>query len=128
MSEVGDQQSMRNIAFLIIATLIMSPAVGRTPAKVGHQVMVNKATLGCPKLSDMRCVLELSAVQQDEEATSKFAERQGCRQILAGSIGLIEKSGRPSIIVDCMRPRASHHCDTAWLTSGKRGPRPVHRR
>lgn len=52
----------------------------------------------------MRRVLELSAVQQDED-TSKLVERQGWRQILARTIGLVEKSGRPSIIVDCMRPR-----------------------
>ncbi|GAB9242105.1 hypothetical protein [Bradyrhizobium diazoefficiens] len=101
---------MRSIAFFIVTALIVGPAMARTPVKIGDQVIVNKATLGCPKLSDMRRVLELSAIQQDEDAALKLAERQGCRQILAGTIGLIEKSGRPNIIVDCMRPRGEPDC------------------
>jgi hypothetical protein len=37
----------------------------------------------------------------------------GCSQILQGTIGLVEKSGRPDIIVDCMRPRGEPDC--LWI-------------
>jgi len=103
---------MRNMALVLAASLLACPAMARMPLELGNQVIVNKSTLGCLALTDMRRVLELYAIQRDEDAALKFARRQVCRQILTGTVGLVEKSGRP-LIVDCVRPRGEPDC--LWI-------------
>jgi hypothetical protein len=101
---------MRNITILLAAVLAVSPAMATTPVGIGDHVTVNKATLACPKLSDMRRTIEL--YMQDEDAAIKLAKRRGCRQILEQTVGVVWKSGRPTIL-DCLRPQGERDC--IWI-------------
>jgi hypothetical protein len=105
---VKNRQTKFSIAVWLLLGSAFSPAMAGTPVELGNQVIVNKATLGCPKPSDMRRVIEL-LYQQDQVAAVKFAERQGCRQVLDRVIGVVAKSGRPTVI-DCLRPRGEIDC------------------
>lgn len=100
---------MRNTTILLAAVFAASPARATTPVELGDRVAVNKATIACPKLSDMRRVMELTN-QQDMDAAVVFAKRQGCRQFLERTVGVVEKSGRPKIVADCMRPQGEPDC------------------
>jgi hypothetical protein len=100
---------MRSITILLAAMFVASPAMATTPVELGDRVAVNKATLACPKLSDMRRVMELTK-QQDADAAVAYAKRQGCRQFLDRTVGRVEKSGRPNIVADCMRLQGEPDC------------------
>jgi hypothetical protein len=98
------EAALMRYVILFVAVLAAGPARATTPVGFGDRVAVNKATLACPKLSDMRRVMELAS-QQDMQAARAFAERQGCRQILERTVGVVEKSGRPKFVADCLRPQ-----------------------
>jgi hypothetical protein len=103
------EAALMRYVILFVAVLAAGPARATTPVGFGDRVAVNKATLACPKLSDMRRVMELAS-QQDMQAARAFAERQGCRQILERTVGVVEKSGRPKFVADCLRPQGEPDC------------------